>query len=164
MSTPQEHDYIGLSEPLPVEKSSDKITTVSSSSSSSNIASEIQKNNGFNLRGTELRLGLPGSESPERKAGCAISLFGKDLKDEINGGFCHKPLVSGAKRGFSDAINGAGKWGLSVNAGSEPNLGKNAASNSNNTSKSSLPVKEITPAKPLEDKKNEPGNTAPASK
>ncbi|KAL8458308.1 hypothetical protein ACS0TY_035979 [Phlomoides rotata] len=163
MSIPQEHDYIGLSEPLPVEKSSDKITTASSS----HISSEIQRHNGFNLRGTELRLGLPGSESPERKGVCGISLFGKDLKDEINGGFCHSPgksLVSGAKRGFSDAINGAGRWGLSINGGSEGNLGKNAASNSNNTSKPCLPVKEITPVKPVEEKKNEPGTAAPASK
>lgn len=147
MSIPQEHDYIGLTEPLPVEKSSDKINPVSCS----NI--EIEKNNGFNLRGTELRLGLPGSESPERKGGCGISLFGKPQ------------VVSGAKRGFSDAINGAGKWGLSVNGGSECILGKNGVSNCSNASlKPCLPVKEIAPVKPVEEKKNGPGNTAPASK
>lgn len=177
MSIPQEHDYIGLSEPLPVEKSSDKIL---SPSSSSTVSSEIEKNNVFNLRETELRLGLPGSETPERKAGCGVSLFGKDLKDDTNGGFSQSPLknfVSGAKRGFSDAINGSGKWGLSINGGSEVDLGKsdalysprgvNAGCNSNNTSKSCLhgsSVKEIPPVKPVEEKKNEPGNTAPASK
>lgn len=37
----------------------------------------------LNLKATELRLGLPGSESPERG------------------------LVSGAKRGYSDTMNGA---------------------------------------------------------
>ncbi|KAL0441510.1 UNVERIFIED_CONTAM: hypothetical protein Sradi_0089900 [Sesamum radiatum] len=96
MSIPQEHDYIGLSEPLPVEKSSDKILPASS-------ASGIEKNIVLNLRETELRLGLPGSESLERKAGNGVSLFGKDLKDESGNGFCQgslKSFVSGAKRAF----------------------------------------------------------------
>lgn len=136
MSIPQEHDYIGLSEHLP----SDKILSPSSSS----------KNNVFNLKQTELRLGLPGSESPERiKAGFGVSLFGKDLKDDNNTGFCHSPsksFVSGSKRGFSDAINGSAKWALGINGGSEVNLGKIDA-----------PVE-------VQEKKNQPGNTAPASK
>ncbi|KAL0319271.1 UNVERIFIED_CONTAM: Auxin-responsive protein IAA27 [Sesamum angustifolium] len=172
MSIPQEHDYIGLSEPLPVEKSSDKILPTSS-------ASGIEKNSVLNLRETELRLGLPGSESLERKAGNGVSLFGKDLKDESGNGFCQgslKSFVSGAKRGFSDAINGSGKWGLSINGGSEVDLGKNdvlfsprGVCKGNNTMQSCLPgtsVKEISTVKAAEEeeKKNESGNTAPASK
>jgi len=55
-------------------------------------------NNGLNLKATELRLGLPGSESPERD---------NDLLEEKNAySLCMlKGLVSGAKRGFSDAID-----------------------------------------------------------
>ncbi|PSS01903.1 Auxin-responsive protein [Actinidia chinensis var. chinensis] len=85
MSMPlQEHDYIGLS----MEASDEK-----------------RKNKGLNLKATELRLGLPGSESPER---------------EFGHGF--KGLVSGAKRGFSDTINdGSVKWVF----GSEADLAKN---------------------------------------
>lgn len=70
-------------------------------------------NNGLNLKATELRLGLPGSESPEREA--------SDEKDKNSYPLCmFKSLISGAKRGFSDAIvGGSGKWILSGNSGSE---------------------------------------------
>lgn len=158
MSMPQEHDYIGLSEPLPSEKNSDKIAAQSPSSN-------VEKNKVFNLKETELRLGLPGSEAPGRKGGIGVSLFGKDLKDEGKCVFSQKNLVSGAKRGFSDAINGAGKWGLSINGGSEADLGKNAGVNCSNSSKTCLNgsslKKEITA---VEERKNEAANTAPASK
>lgn len=51
----------------------------------------------LNLMETELTLGLPGSQSPERsKPNLGVSIFGKELKN----------AVSGAKRGFSDAIDG----------------------------------------------------------
>lgn len=177
MSIPQEHDYIGLSEPLPLEKSSDKIL---SPSSSSTLSSEIEENSVLNLKETELRLGLPGSEYPERKVGAGVSLFGKGLKDETNCEFSQntsKSFVSGAKRGFSDAINGSGKWCLSISGGSEVDLGKgdalfsprggNGVCKSNNPLQSCLPgssVNEVNPVKPVEEKKNETGNTAPASK
>lgn len=95
MSVPLEHDYIGLSEPSLMEKSSDKIS--SSSSSSSSV---------LNLKETELRLGLPGSESH------GVSLFGKDLDPLSN-------FSSRTKRGFSDAIDASGKWDLSINCRSE---------------------------------------------
>lgn len=138
MSIPEEHDYIGLSEAGAV------------------APSPSSKNKVVNLKETELRLGLPGSE---RKGGAGVSLFGKDLKDE------KKSFVSGAKRGFCDAINGAGKWGLSINGGSEGEKGKSealfsprGANASNNSSKTAN--KEI----PVEERKNQPSNTAPASK
>uniref|UniRef100_A0A5B6ZRQ6 Auxin-responsive protein n=1 Tax=Davidia involucrata TaxID=16924 RepID=A0A5B6ZRQ6_DAVIN len=103
--------YIGLSETCSMERSSEKI----SSSSSCNVSTEDEKDSALNLKETELRLGLPGSESPERKAGLGMSLFGKDLEDKTNG-YSLSPLknfVSGAKRGFSDAIDVSGKWGFS---------------------------------------------------
>ncbi|EOY30726.1 Phytochrome-associated protein 2 isoform 2 [Theobroma cacao] len=83
MSKPIEHDYIGLSEQqLPsMEKSSDA----------------GNKKNGLHLKATELRLGLPGSESPERE-------------DHDHKLLSLKSFVSGAKRGFSDTLNGGGKW------------------------------------------------------
>ena len=120
---------------------------------------------GLNLKATELRLGLPGCESPERE-----------------GVFKSTSVVSGAKRGFSDAINGgSGKWN---NGGSEVGLGKDAtlfsprgvsaASNSltlTSTDCTNQPtalgaslLKETVPhsPKPLREKK--PQISAPASK
>ncbi|XP_061343857.1 auxin-responsive protein IAA27-like isoform X2 [Gastrolobium bilobum] len=74
-----------------------------------------ERNIGLNLKATELRLGLPGSESPERD--------GVEDKNGFPGML--KSLVSGAKRGFSDAIDGgSGKWVLSGNGGSEVGLCK----------------------------------------
>ncbi|KAJ0074780.1 hypothetical protein Patl1_34246 [Pistacia atlantica] len=115
MSTPLEHDYIGLSETSSMERSPEKL---SSSSSSSSCSTELNNNNSknktcLNFKETELRLGLPGSRSPERKTPHGVSLFGKDIENNTNG-FCVTPLkniVSGAKRGFSDAIDGSsGNW------------------------------------------------------
>ncbi|KAL7589952.1 auxin-responsive protein IAA27 [Lactuca sativa] len=90
----EEHDYIGLSEANMEKK-----------------ACDITENKDLNLKATELRLGLPGSESPEREA--------------VNGGPI-KNLVAGAKRGFSDTINGgSGKWVFAGKGGSEVDLVKN---------------------------------------
>ncbi|KAK8584812.1 hypothetical protein V6N13_138758 [Hibiscus sabdariffa] len=133
MSTPLEHDYIGLAETSSVERSSEKIPSSSSSSSSSSIPSIEDKTSRttndtyLNLKETELSLGLPGSQPPERK----LSLFGKDLEtnDKSNGfpGCPLKNLVSGAKRGFSDAIDGYnGKWVFSMNGKSDVELAKGA--------------------------------------
>ncbi|XP_044486914.1 auxin-responsive protein IAA27-like [Mangifera indica] len=134
MSTPLEHDYIGLSETSSMQRSSEKLP---SSSSSSNSSTELNNNNNnncsnknktcLNFKETELRLGLPGSHSPERKPPHGVSLFGKDIENNTNG-FSVTPLkniVSGAKRGFSDAIDGSsGNWGLSINGKSEADLCK----------------------------------------
>lgn len=103
MSVPLEHDYIGLSEASLMERSSDKI---SSSSSSSSV---------LNLEETELRLGLPGSES------LGVSLFGKDLEDKNLGLNPLSNFTSRTKRGFTDAIDASGKWDLSINCRSEAN-------------------------------------------
>ncbi|KAK2970960.1 hypothetical protein RJ640_027441 [Escallonia rubra] len=95
MSMPlEEHDYIGLSE-TPAMENSEKLAS-----------------KGLNLKATELRLGLPGSESPERDNGLGVL----------------KGFASGAKRVFSDTINGdSGKWVFTGNGGSEVDLGKNGA-------------------------------------
>ncbi|CAB4272573.1 unnamed protein product [Prunus armeniaca] len=125
MSMPLEHDYIGLTETSSMERSSEKI---SSSSSSALSTTEDEKSSTFNLKETELRLGLPGSRSPDRKSGLGIgvSIFGKDLEDNKHNGYTPNPSknpVSGAKRGFSDAIDGSSeKWVF----GSEVDMGKGA--------------------------------------
>ncbi|KAH0449171.1 hypothetical protein IEQ34_022971 [Dendrobium chrysotoxum] len=92
MAPPLEHDYIGLSEV------SDKLAS-----------GEVE-----NLRETELRLGLPGSLSPERKEKVGLTL-GLQLP---------KGFAAGAKRGFSDAIDGNGKWVFSGIGGSEGEMEK----------------------------------------
>ncbi|XP_042421610.1 auxin-responsive protein IAA17-like [Zingiber officinale] len=104
MSPPLEHDYIGLSElhsPAAVA-----------------VAVGAAEDGALNLKETELRLGLPGSELPDRN----------DLVGSLSLGLLPKPLVSGAKRGFSDAIDGAGKWRLAAVGGrSEVDAGKGGA-------------------------------------
>ncbi|KAI4355614.1 hypothetical protein L6164_004370 [Bauhinia variegata] len=124
MSAPLEHDYIGLAENPSMERSSEKIP----SSASSTLSSEDEKSSSLNFKETELRLGLPGCKSPERKPATGVSLFGKDLQNGCSSASPLKNLVSGAKRGFSDAIDGSsGKWVFSVSDGSEVDLGKGAA-------------------------------------
>lgn len=109
-----------------MERTSENI----SSSSSSTIPTEENNKTSLNLKETELRLGLPGSESPERKISLGFPLFGKELEDKHNGYTALNPLknslMSGAKRGFSDAIDVSRKWVFSVNGGSEVDLAKGA--------------------------------------
>ncbi|XP_071701242.1 auxin-responsive protein IAA27-like [Rutidosis leptorrhynchoides] len=94
----KEHDYIGLSETT-MEKKACNI---------------INSDKDLNLKATELRLGLPGSESPEREV-----VYVGGIKNP----------VAGAKRGFSDTIHGgSGKWVFAGNGGSEVDLVKNGGS------------------------------------
>ncbi|CAL0322174.1 unnamed protein product [Lupinus luteus] len=95
-----------LSSDLPtMEKTSENFSHTTKATGSS----------GLNLKATELRLGLPGSESPDRNENNVVYPLSMH----------NKCLVSGAKRGFSDAIDaGSGKWVLSGNGGSEMGLGK----------------------------------------
>lgn len=92
--TLEEHDYIGLSE------------ASSNSSAVSSAAGELTS-----LKQTELRLGLPGSESPERVSGSGLTL-----------GINVKGFGSGSKRGFSDALDGSPKWSFNGGKGSELEL------------------------------------------
>ncbi|KAJ9183933.1 hypothetical protein P3X46_007727 [Hevea brasiliensis] len=114
MSMPLEHDYIGLSSEVPpMENSDNKFTSV-----------------GLNLKATELRLGLPGSESPDRGNGNSQLSIGAP-NNSNNSNSCNnnnKSFVSGAKRGFSVAIHGGSvNWVFSGSAGSEPDFSPIAA-------------------------------------
>ncbi|GAB2292307.1 hypothetical protein Dimus_026555 [Dionaea muscipula] len=109
MSRPLEHDYIGLS-----REASDQ----------RNPLAKVSNGKDLNLKATKLRLGLPGSESPEREVG---KVEEEVEEEEGKSGYpicVLKNLVSGAKRGFADVINGgSGKWVLAGNGGSEADLG-----------------------------------------
>ncbi|XP_044497229.1 auxin-responsive protein IAA27-like [Mangifera indica] len=186
MSTPLEHDYIGLSETSSMQRISEKLSSPSSSSSSS---SSTEPNNNcsnknktcLNFKETELRLGLPGSNFPERKPPNGVSLFGKDIENSTNG-FCVTPMkniVSGAKRGFSDAIDGSsGNWGLSINGKSDAALCKGGVlysprdrvlDDKSKIIKDAADVVPLSPKPTVQEKKNqapaanEPSN-APAAK
>ncbi|CAK7347314.1 unnamed protein product [Dovyalis caffra] len=98
----RERNYMGLSDCSSVDSS-----TVSA-------ASDERKTN-LNLKATELRLGLPGSQSPERNS--ELSLLSSTQLDEKpffplhpakDGHYSstQKNVVSGNKRGFSDAMDG----------------------------------------------------------
>ncbi|ERM98671.1 hypothetical protein AMTRI_Chr05g57360 [Amborella trichopoda] len=112
----KEHDYIGLSEVSSMERTS---------------LSKEENGNSLNLKETELRLGLPGSGSPDRKKP-ELCLLGP-LRPEEKGIFplvSPKNVVSGAKRGISDVIDGVkkgvasdGKWAFNGGSGSEVGSG-----------------------------------------
>ncbi|KAF9618969.1 hypothetical protein IFM89_002964 [Coptis chinensis] len=90
-----EHDYIGS-------------TTTASSCSTLTSGEEDEKKKTAN---TELRLGLLGSESPpDRKTTTTnFSLSVKGVED-MSGLSLGVAKNFGTKRGFSDAIDGNGKW------------------------------------------------------
>ncbi|XP_022755017.1 auxin-responsive protein IAA27-like [Durio zibethinus] len=155
MSKPIEHDYIGLS----VQQ------LLSMESSDSN-----NKKNGLHLKATELRLGLPGSESPQSE-------------DHDHNVLSLKSFVSGAKRVFSDALDGGGKWVFSGGSGGgseglfSPRSGGNNGGNGLSGSDSglgSLVLKDGAATKPVLVQEKKPqvaggsghgtGNIAPASK
>uniref|UniRef100_A0A2P2L4N6 Auxin-responsive protein n=2 Tax=Rhizophora mucronata TaxID=61149 RepID=A0A2P2L4N6_RHIMU len=94
MSVSAEYDYIGLP---------------------SEVSSMEDSGAGLNLKATELRLGLPGSQSPERDNGNSQLGIASNNNNNNN-----KSFVSGAKRGFSVAIHsGSGNWVFSGTAGSD---------------------------------------------
>lgn len=95
-----ERNYLGLSDSSSVD------------SSAVSAISEMKTNN-LNLKATELRLGLPGSQSPGRDADADLAsspcLDEKPLFPLIPSSTSQKIIVSGNKRGFSDTI-GEGSW------------------------------------------------------
>lgn len=118
-----------------MEKSCDKI----SSSVSSNLSSEDENTtSSLNFKETELRLGLPGCDSPENNNKSGVSLFGKDLQKKNNGysSASSTPSNKNLKRGFPDAISSSSsssrKWIFSQSdaAATEADL----ENGSNNTS------------------------------
>ncbi|OIV96617.1 hypothetical protein TanjilG_28474 [Lupinus angustifolius] len=119
----KEHNYMGLSD-------------CSSVDSSVPSFSDESKSN-LNLKATELRLGLPGSQSPERDS---------DLCLRSSTQFDEKPLfplhpssedhhssakiaVLGNKRGFSDAMNGFSEGKFVVNSETATILSPRPSSN-----------------------------------
>ncbi|KAL3514309.1 hypothetical protein ACH5RR_027026 [Cinchona calisaya] len=99
----KERNYMGLSECSSVDSS--KISNISEGSNGSCL----------NLKATELRLGLPGSQSPERDSElCLMSSAKLDekplfpLRPLKDGNFSssQRTITSGNKRGFSDAMDG----------------------------------------------------------
>ncbi|KAK0603726.1 hypothetical protein LWI29_007967 [Acer saccharum] len=108
----KERNYLGLSD----------CSSVDSSAASS--LPEDNKNK-LNLKATELRLGLPGSQSPEREPDLCLLSSGKlDEKPlfpllPLKDGICstsQKSVVSGNKRGFSDTMDGFSEVKCSVYA------------------------------------------------
>ena len=98
----KERNYMGLSDSPSVDCS--VVSTVSDESKRS-----------LNLKATELRLGLPGSQSPERDLKPRQSSTQLDEKllfplhpsnDVHHNQLSLKIVVSGNKRGFSDAMDG----------------------------------------------------------
>lgn len=98
----KERNYLGLSD----------CSSVDSSAVSSLLE---EKKNNLNLRATELRLGLPGSQSPEREPELCLLKSGKPDEKPLfpllpsKEGICsssQKNVVSGNKRGFSDTMDG----------------------------------------------------------
>ncbi|CAH9119444.1 unnamed protein product [Cuscuta epithymum] len=99
----KEWNYMGLSDCSSVDSS-----TISTTSENSSAC-------GLTLRATELRLGLPGSQSPVRDVELSpLSSTKLDEKllfplcpsNENNFILSQKTVVSGNKRGFSDAMDG----------------------------------------------------------
>ncbi|OMP06546.1 AUX/IAA protein [Corchorus capsularis] len=97
----KERNYLGLSD--------------CSSVDSSGVSLPEENKSKLNLKATELRLGLPGSQSPEREPELCLLNSGKlDEKPLFpllpsKDGICsssQKSVVSGNKRGFSDTMDG----------------------------------------------------------
>ncbi|KAL3637748.1 Auxin-responsive protein iaa8 [Castilleja foliolosa] len=82
----KERNYLGLSD---------------CSSVDSNVHEEPKSN--LNLKATELRLGLPGSQSPERDSDFTLS--GKLDENELFPLIPSKVVTSGNKRGYSDTVD-----------------------------------------------------------
>lgn len=141
MSMPLEHDYIGISS---------EVSSMENTSGTDTINISTTASKGLNLKATELRLGLPGSDSPER--GNENQQLGFSLNNNN-------------KRGFSVAIHGgSANWVFSGNAGSDPNFSlRGANSGKEGFPHSSKPV--VQENKSQVDGANTNGHgAAPASK
>lgn len=93
----KERNYLGLSDCSSVDSCDSTVPSLCD-----------EKKENLNLKATELRLGLPGSQSPERDSDFySTKLDEKPLfplvptKDGIQ-----KNVVSGNKRGFADTVDG----------------------------------------------------------
>nr|AID60626.1 auxin-responsive protein IAA8 [Dimocarpus longan] len=146
----KERNYMGLSDCSSVD-----------SSVISNLSNETKSKSSLNLKATELRLGLPGSQSPERDPNlCLLSSAQLDEKPlfplhPTNDG--HYPLQKNNKRGFSDAMDGfsEGKY-LSnselLSPRPAPNLGLKSGSVLENLGAQPAKTKETTTQKTTQER------------
>lgn len=107
---PKEFNYLGLSPDC---------SSVDSSVPIPSFSDENKSN--LNLKATELRLGLPGSLSPERDSDLCLRSFDEKplfpLHPQIDDHHSSsKNAVLGNKRGFSDAMNGFSEGKLKANS------------------------------------------------
>ncbi|CAM8920710.1 unnamed protein product [Rhodiola kirilowii] len=153
LTTPivKEHNYMGLSDCSSVDSSAVCIISP---------RSDVK----LNLKATELRLGLPGSQSPERDVEphlLTTKLFNeKPIFSFHPSNNLQKIAVFGTKRGFSDAMNGLkeGKFLDSTSADlngilstrSSPNMGMNSGLKKENIVASASKMKEIAPSDTIE--------------
>ncbi|XP_023546196.1 auxin-responsive protein IAA8-like isoform X2 [Cucurbita pepo subsp. pepo] len=148
----EERNYMGLS--------------VSSSEESCMTATKPNGNNHLlNLKATELRLGIPGSESPERDPDISFrsssqldekTLFPLHPSGDGRYSSPHKAVVSGNKRGFSDAMNefSEGKYNA--------NIGLKAGSLLENLGSEMGKLKEATTQKAVQERSLENSETRPS--
>lgn len=150
----KERNYMGLSECSSVDS-----CTISNMSDGSNGSC-------LNLKATELRLGLPGSQSPERDSElCLVSSTKLDekplfplhpLKDG-NGLNLQRAITSGNKRGFSDVMDGfsEGKFSeVNVMLSPRPSLNSSVKSVSakETTSTQAAKLKEVVPQSTVQER------------
>lgn len=109
----KERNYLGLSDCSSVDSCSSNVP---------NLCDEKKVN--LNLKATELRLGLPGSQSPERD----LDFYSTKLDEKplfpllpAKDGFCASlqktVVVSGNKRGFADTVDGFSQGKFCGNTG-----------------------------------------------
>lgn len=158
----KERNYMGLSD--------------CSSVDSCNISTSSEDNNGcgLNLKATELRLGLPGSQSPERGIEpCPLGstkvdeklLFPLHPAKDTTFSVSQKTVVTGNKRGFSDAMDGFSEAKFlsnsSVKAGDTKETSRVQPPKMKDANTQS-PVPERPSA--VNEASNRPGSGAPATK
>lgn len=160
----KERNYMGLSD---------------CSSVDSSVASPLPegKKASLNLKATELRLGLPGSRSPERNP--ELCLLSSQLDEKplfplhpSSDGHCsasQKTVVSGNKRGFSDAMDGFSEGKFLSNSKVDvllsprpsANLGLKPGSVLENLGTQPTKAKEITNQKAVQDRPLAANETRP---
>ncbi|XP_012445502.1 auxin-responsive protein IAA8 [Gossypium raimondii] len=161
----KERNYMGLS-----DCSSIDCSVVTLGSDDSNVS--------LNLKATELRLGLPGSQSPERNSElCLLSSAQLDEKPLFplhpsSDGHCfpsQKTVVSGNKRGFSDAMDGFSEGNFLSNSKVDvmltprpsSNLGLKSVSMLENLGVQPTKAKEVTNQKVVKDSPHAANETRP---
>ncbi|KAJ1421356.1 PB1 domain [Sesbania bispinosa] len=156
----KERNYMGLSSDC---------SSVDSSVPLPSFSDESKSN--LNLKATELRLGLPGSQSPVRDSDlCLRSSTQFDEKplfplhpvtDDHHSS--SKPAVLGNKRGFSDAMNGFSEGKLMLeNVGAQQAKAKEIAATAKVGLEGPHDANESRPS--LNGSANNSNNTAPATK